>query len=50
MIDSNKPKLFEKKINYKFKKNKLLIQSLTHPSFYLENEKKYAIANVTIYD
>ncbi len=40
MIDSKKLKLFEKKINYKFKNNKLLIQALTHPSFYLENEKK----------
>ena len=43
MIDSKKIKLFEKKINYKFKNNKLLIQSLTHPSFYLENEKKIKI-------
>jgi len=43
MIDSKKLKLFEKKINYKFKNNKLLIQSLTHPSFYLENEKKIKI-------
>ena len=43
MIDSKKIKLFEKKINYKFKTNKLLIQSLTHPSFYLENEKKINI-------
>ena len=43
MIDSNKLKIFEKKINYKFKNNKLLIQSLTHPSFYLENEKKIKI-------
>ena len=43
MIDSKKLKLFEKKINYKFKNNKLLIQSLTHPSFYLENEKKINI-------
>ena len=42
MIDSKKIKLFEKKINYKFKNNKLLIQSLTHPS-YLENEKKINI-------
>ncbi len=39
MIDNKKLKLFEKKINYKFKNNKLLIQSLTHPSFYLEHEK-----------
>ena len=43
MIDSKKLKIFEKKINYKFKNNKLLIQSLTHPSFYLENEKKIKI-------
>ena len=43
MIDSKKLKQFEKKINYKFKNNKLLIQSLTHPSFYLENEKKIKI-------
>ena len=43
MIDSKKLKLFEKKINYKFKNNKLLIQSLIHPSFYLENEKKITI-------
>ena len=43
MIDSKKLKLFEKKINYKFKNNKLLIQSLTHPSFYLESEKKINI-------
>ena len=43
MIDSKKFKQFEKKINYKFKNNKLLIQSLTHPSFYLENEKKINI-------
>ena len=43
MIDSKKIKLFEKKINYKFKNSKLLIQSLTHPSFYLENEKKIKI-------
>ena len=43
MIDSKKIKLFEKKINYKFKNSKLLIQSLTHPSFYLENEKKINI-------
>ena len=43
MIDSKKLKLFEKKINYKFKNNKLLIQSLTHPSFYLENDKKINI-------
>ncbi|MDC3082781.1 ribonuclease III [Pelagibacteraceae bacterium] len=40
MIDSKKLKLFEKNINYKFLNNKLLIQALTHPSFYLENEKK----------
>ena len=43
MIDSKKLKLFEKKINYKFKNNKLLIQSLTHPSFYLENDNKINI-------
>ena len=43
MIDSKKIKLFEKKINYKFKNNKLLIQSLIHPSFYLGNEKKIKI-------
>ncbi len=43
MIDSKKLKLFEKLINYKFKNNKLLIQSLTHPSLYLENEKKIKI-------
>jgi len=36
MIDSKKLKQFEKKINYKFKNTKLLTQSLTHPSFYLE--------------
>ena len=43
MIDNKKLKLFEKKINYKFKNIKLLIQSLIHPSFYLENEKKINI-------
>ena len=47
MIDSKKIKLFEKKINYKFKNDKLLIQSLTHPSFYLENEKKININAVS---
>ena len=43
MIDRKKLKLFEKKINYKFKNSKLLIQSLTHPSYYLDNEKKIKI-------
>ena len=43
MIDSKKIKKFEKKINYKFKNEKLLIQSLTHPSFYLENDKNIKI-------
>ena len=43
MIESKKIKLFEKKINYKFKNSKLLIQSLTHPSFFLESEKKIKI-------
>ena len=46
MIDSKKLKLFEKKINYKFNNSKLLIQSLTHPSFYLENEKKLKKMNL----
>ena len=43
MIDSKKLKQFEKKINYKFKNSKLLIQSLTHPSIYLENENNIKI-------
>ncbi len=43
MIDIKKLKQFEKTINYKFKNSKLLIQSLTHPSFYLENDKNIKI-------
>jgi len=40
MIDKKKLEEFENKIDYKFKNSKLLIESLTHPSFFLENEKK----------
>jgi len=39
----------KKKINYKFINSKLLIQSLTHPSFYLENEKKIKIIKKAYY-
>ncbi len=40
MITKKKISLFEKKINYKFKNTNILIQSLTHPSFYKEIKKK----------
>ena len=43
MIDSNKLKEFEKKINYQFKNSKLLVKSLTHPSFYIEKDKNIKI-------
>ena len=40
MINNKKLQEFEKKINYKFKNNNLLVESLTHPSFFLDSDKK----------
>ena len=48
MIDSKKLKVFEKKINYKFKNMNKTLNTQIEVS--LSDEKKYAIANVTIYD
>ena len=38
MILKKKIKSFEKKIDYKFKNSQILKQSLTHPSYYLDNK------------
>ena len=40
MIEKNKINIFQKKINYKFNDTNLLKQSLTHPSFYSDTDKK----------
>ena len=45
MIEQKKIKLFEKKIQYKFKYQSILSQSLTHPSFHKDNNSSANISN-----
>ena len=40
MISNKKIIQFENRIGYNFKNKELLINSLTHPSFLIDNKKK----------
>ena len=45
MIEKKKLSLFEKRIGYKFKKQSILIKSLTHPSYIFDEKNNNSILN-----